>query len=101
MRMVEAMGCGAIPVLLDDWSAPFNSEMPFAIRWSTRYGELELLLELLHRIAHDPVELSRRLLEMHAFMALHHPVWRSARFLHTVLADVLHTQEAAPHCAAN
>ena len=87
MRLVEAMGCGAIPVLLDDWSAPFGTTMPFAVRWSLRHGDLDILLDVLKRMAADKAEVRKRLLQMHAFMASYHPIWRSARFLYTVLAE--------------
>ena len=87
MRLVEAMGCGAIPVLLDDWSTPFGSTLPFAVRWSLRHGDLDILVDVLQRMAADKAEVRRRLLQMHAFMAAYHPIWRSARFLYTVLAE--------------
>ena len=40
--------------------------MPFAIRWSLLHGELDLLVEVLKRMADDKAEVRRRLLEMHA-----------------------------------
>jgi hypothetical protein len=40
MRLVESLGLGALPVLLDDWSTPFDSNITFAVRWDFGHGGL-------------------------------------------------------------
>jgi hypothetical protein len=58
MRLVESLGLGALPVLLDDWSTPFDSNITFAVRWEFAHGGLMVrhsYAELLKkRIADEP-----------------------------------------------
>ena len=90
MRMGEAMASGALPVLLDDWTNPFDLSAPFAIRWSLAHGELNLLIDILeHIVTKQPGEVVWRIQELADFLAHHHPIWRSARFLHMVLTQRL------------
>ena len=92
MRLAEAVASGALPVFLDDWTTPFDLRVPWAVRWSLKHGHLDLLVDVLeHMATEQPHELGRRLRELAGFLARHHPIWRSSRFLHGVLTKRLAT----------
>ena len=93
MRLMESMLLGAIPVMLDDWTTPFDDTMAdFAVRWSLLYGHLDVLAAVLKALAADPVELARRRAAMALFLQRNYPGQDvsevSARYLRDKLTAV-------------
>ena len=81
IRFVEAIASGAIPVLIGDWTTPFDEDLcGFVVRWSTRSpARLDLLVRLLRSIASDHQQLEARRRNMWEFAKRHHPVWFDTR----------------------
>eukprot|EP00040_Diaphanoeca_grandis_P036543 m.233310 g.233310 ORF g.233310 m.233310 type:complete len:553 (-) comp33640_c3_seq1:146-1804(-) len=89
IRFVEAIMAGAIPVLLDDFTTPFDDTLcEFAVRW-TMSKPLDLLVRLLRRIARDPEQLQQRRNKMWDFVQHHHPFWFDHRFMARVIRETL------------
>jgi hypothetical protein len=87
MRLAEAIGHGAIPVLLDDWTSPFEDPMSdFALRWPLLDAPgMSLLLNVLEAIAADPKEVRRRQSHLRDFVRQWHPFWYSSAYLRSKL----------------
>jgi len=88
IRVVEAMAFGAIPVMVDDLTTPYDEDLSdFVVRWSTQSqpARLDLLERLLRDIANNPDELARRRAKMWEFARRHHPVWFDVRYIASVL----------------
>ena len=56
MRIIEALACGAIPVLIDDFSAPFGiswEDAGVALAFDTRIHTLEHIYNECYKLIHD------------------------------------------------